>query len=242
MGNARRLAVKAMQQLKINKVLHKFYYNNLHGFNTAQKEVLPALEKSLNRIFENGAIENGDYCEFGIFKGYAFWYAQNTAAKMGMKNMRFFGFDSFQGLPEIDTIDQTNNGVFYKGQYAQSLENVKKDLNKKRVDWNKTFLIKGFFDKTLNDDLKEKYSLKKISLALIDCDLYTSTADVLNFIGDLIFDETILMFDDWNCFDKDNNRGQRRALKEFLEKNPIFTLEELFSYGTWGQVFIVRKK
>ncbi len=27
------------------------------------------------------------------------------------------------------------------------------------------------------------------------------------------------MFDDWNCFDKDNDKGQRRAMGELLNDN-----------------------
>ncbi len=231
-----------LQKLKINKVVHHFYYSYIHGFASAQKEVLPALEKCFKKINGTEVIEKGDYSEFGIFKGYTFWYAQNHVATMNIKNMRFFGFDSFQGLPQVGEIDRTENNDFYKGQYSFSYDKVRKKLDGKDVDWGKTFLIEGFFCDTLNSDLKKKYLLKKIALALIDCDLYSSSVDVLNFIKDLVVDGTVLMFDDWNCFNKDNSKGQRRAMHEFLENNTQFFVEDFFSYGTWGQVFIIHKK
>ena len=53
--------------------------------------------------------------------------------------------------------------------------------------------------------------MDKISIALIDCDLYSSTALVLKFIRNMLMDKTILIFDDWNCFDGDSQKGQRRA-------------------------------
>jgi O-methyltransferase len=80
-----------------------------------------------------------------------------------------------------------------------------------------------------------------VAIALIDCDLYDSTRDVMAFLADLIDNDTILMFDDWNCFDGDENRGQRRAVREFLAGSPGWRFEDWFSYGDYGQVFLVRK-
>ena len=65
---------------------------------------------------------------------------------------------------------------------------------------------------------------------------------MLKFISDLLIDKTILVFDDWNCFDRDNNRGQRKAFREFLEENPQLSEEEFISYGSYGQSFIIHKK
>ena len=40
-------------------------------------------------------------------------------------------------------------------------------------------------------------------------------------------------------FDRNDERGQRRALKEFLKKNRLLSVEKLFAYGLYGQVFII---
>ncbi len=237
-------AVKLLQKTKLNKLAHKVYYKHIHGFSSATPELENALEKVFQKSQALGTANQGDYCEFGVFKGYAFWKAQNVAIgfKDDFKPMRFFGFDSFQGLPEIEPEDQAKGDVFYEGQYSCSKEGVIQNLNSKGVDWEKTFLVEGFFNESLTDSVKQQYNLEKIAIALIDCDLYTSTRDVLNFIRDLIIDKTILIFDDWNCFDRDNNRGQRKAFREFLEENQQFHTEELMSYGAYGQVFIIHKK
>lgn len=52
-------------------------------------------------------------------------------------------------------------------------------------------------------------------------------------------DQSLILFDDWNCFNADSEKGQRKAFREFLTHNDHFTVRELFSYGQYGQVFIV---
>jgi len=234
--------VRLLHRTRLNKLAHHIYYQYIHSFDTANRDVLPALEKSLSEVKKLGVLEKGDYFEFGVFKGYAFWHAQKTASQLGFDHMRFFGFDSFNGLPEITQPDQTSHNEFYQGQFRCSKNQVEKNLNAKGVDWNKTFLIEGYFDTSLTQETKEKYSLAKVSLALIDCDLYASTVDVLAFLKEMLADGTILMFDDWNCFNKDDNRGQRRAFREFLASQRAWEAQPFFSYGLYGQVFIMRKK
>ncbi|NEQ76180.1 MAG: hypothetical protein F6K23_25955 [Okeania sp. SIO2C9] len=242
MKSIRLLIVKILQATKLNKFAHKIYYRYIHGFNTASSGLVAAQELIFNTAIEMGIANKGDYCEFGIFKGYAFWNAQKIAKKYELNNMRFFGFDSFKGLPEIQEEDLTKEEVFYQGQYSCSKENVTNNLNSKGVDWKKTFLIEGFFEESLNEDTKQKYNLDKIAIALIDCDLYSSTVEVLDYIQDMIMDKTILIFDDWNCFDKDDNRGQRKAFREFIENNTHLSAKEFISYGVYGQTFIINQE
>jgi O-methyltransferase len=237
--SARPLVVKFLQTARLNKLAHKVYYNYLHGFNTATRALLPAIELCFNKALAFGTTDRGDYYEFGLFKGYAFWYAQNLVNKYNINKLRFFGFDSFKGMPNVAGCDKTRYEDFYEGQFACSKEKVITNLNSKGIDWKRAFLIEGFFEESLVEETKVRYEMNKVAIALIDCDLYASTVEVLRFIGDMVMDKTILIFDDWNCFNRDDARGQRRAFKEFLEKNKGFSAEELFSYGLHGQVFVM---
>lgn len=239
--STRTLIVKSLQHLGVNKVAHKIYYRYAHGFNPANGAVLPALERCFARRQQDSHSDNGDYMEFGLFKGYSFWYAQHLAGMHGMKSMRFFGFDSFKGLPAPSAIDSTPQNTFYEGQYSCSKSDVVQNLDSKGVDWNRTYLTEGFFNESLIPALKKRYAMHSVAIALIDCDLYDSTRDVMSFLADLIDNDTILMFDDWNSFGGDENRGQRRAVREFLEGSPGWWFEDWFSYGDYGQVFLVRK-
>ncbi|MGH6918687.1 MAG: TylF/MycF/NovP-related O-methyltransferase [Geminicoccaceae bacterium] len=238
----RTLIVKSLQRFRVNKLAHKIYYRYVHGFDAANRAVLPALERCFARAKQDGRPDGGDYMEFGLFKGYSFWYAQHLADRHDMKSMRFFGFDSFKGLPAPSDIDVTPQDVFYEGQYRCEKPAVVSNLESKGVDWSRTYLIEGFFDDSLVPDRRKQYDMRSVTIALIDCDLYASTRDVMFFLEGLIENNTILLFDDWNCFDGDENKGQRRAVRDFLARSNAWWLEHWFSYGDYGQVFIVRER
>lgn len=231
---------KTLQKLRLNRVAHKIYYNYFHGFHTANKAVLDAQIRCFNYLDELGVLAPGDYMEFGIFKGYAFWHAQKIALEKCFRQMRFFGFDSFSGLPAVTGPDKSHDDIFYQGQYSCSRETVEQNLNDAGVNWSNTFLIEGFFDQTLNNQTRITYNLDQIAVALIDCDLYASTKTVLEFVADMVQDHSIFMFDDWNCFDKNDSLGQRRAFREFLEINTAISAQDFFEYGAYGKVFILR--
>jgi len=236
---ARFIIVKLLQKTRLNKVAHKVYYSYFHGFKAAHGAVLPAVETCLKKAVELGTAGVGDYYEFGIFKGYTFWFAQQAAQRLGLKNMRFLGFDSFAGLPKVEGRDETEHGEFYEGQYSCTNEAVVTNLSASGVDWERTFLIEGLFEQSLNEQTKKEYGMNQISVALIDCDLYSSTVEVLDFIKDMHLDKAILLFDDWNCFDGDDERGQRKAFKDFLKNNKQFRAEEFIAFGGYGQTFII---
>ena len=245
MKTLRPAAVRALQRLGLNRTAHRIYYRYVHGFEPGQREVVGALRKAFAslRAGTNGSGPAGDYLEFGIFKGSTFWHAQRLAGEYGFDRMRFFGFDSFCGLPQVTGIDQTENDEFYEGQYACSRESVAEKLSERGVDWRRTFLVPGYFRDTLKPALRLKHRLRRAAIVLIDCDLYSSTVEVLRFIKPMIGKGSLVLFDDWNCFGRNPNRGQRRALREFLEAgNGRLKAEPLFSYGSYGQVFKIQSE
>jgi len=234
--------VKLLQQTGLNRIAHKAYYGFIHGFDSASSGLVEALERCFQEAKRSGVATRGDYLEFGIFKGYSFWYAQKTATELGLSTMRFFGFDSFAGLPEVSGVDKTPSDDFYKGQYACSKQQVMTNLQSKGVDWSRTHLVEGYFDKSLTPAQRDALGVTRAAIVLIDCDLYSSTRDVLRFLDPLIGDGTILIFDDWDCFGADDGKGQRKAVAEFLGRRSDLKAEDFFSYGDWGHVFIVRGK
>jgi len=236
----REVVVKILRAARLNRLAHRLYYGHLHGFNSATRSTLEGLELAFQRAAKEGTLALGDYYEFGLFKGYSFWWAQKTATAHAASAMRFFGFDSFQGLPEVVDGPDATAGDFYQGQYSCSYDAVRASLDQKGIDWNRTVLVKGFFDKSLTPELREEHRMRPIAIALIDCDLYSSTADVLRFIEPLLMDRSILIFDDWNCYNRDDEKGQRKAFAELLQRRPELKAEPIFEYGSWGQGFMMR--
>src|SRR5574341_163366 len=78
-----------------DRILKRILPMGADGFMTLSPDTLPALRYCFQVLAKSGPV--GDYYEFGLYRGYTFWYAQQCAARFGLKTMRFFGFDSFKG-------------------------------------------------------------------------------------------------------------------------------------------------
>ena len=189
--------------------------------------------------FINGNYIEGDYLEFGTYKGRNLASAHHIAHLSGLKNMRFYAFDSFEGLPEIQGVDREGFCNFKKGDFSCSKEEFLKILKKRKVDLNKVQLIPGWFDQILNDETKRSLPIKKAAVIWIDCDLYESTVPVLNFITDYIQNGTIIIFDDWFAFRGHPNRGEQLAFREWLAKNPQITASEFRRFDWNDNSFIL---
>ena len=210
------------------------------SFYTLSPDLLVAIHSCLRRGETLGILNNSDYLEFGIYRGFAFWYSQATTRDMNIPDMRFFGFDSFTGLPEMAGRDK--HGDFRKGQFRAAQKLVENNLNTFGVDWNRTFLIPGFFSDSLNEETKRKNNLHKCSLCVIDCDLYESARYALNFVSPLLHEKAFIIFDDWNCYNADPDKGERKAFSEFLSENPGMKATPYKQFGTNCQVFFIEKK
>ena len=181
----------------------------------------------------------GDYLEFGVFNGSSLSSMYLTCKDRGIKSTRFFGFDAFQGLPE--GAEKEDDGVWKKGFYTCSFKKMKDCLKRKDIDPKKIAWTVGWYDKTLNVRTVKKLGLKRIGIVFIDCDTYSSSKAVLDFLGPLLKEEAILCFDDWKLNDLDiKGLGEYKSFNEFLENNPQLEAEEINSYNRKSRSFLVR--
>jgi len=199
--------------------------------------------------FEN---VEGDYLEFGCYKGYSFINAYkfivNTPSirsSFETKNLKiyqrkFYAFDSFEGLPVIESTDK-EHPRFKQGEYSCSKEEFIENLKKEKIDLNDIRIIPGYYENTLNNELKKNKNLKKAAIVMIDCDLYESTKDVLKFITNLVHNGTIIIFDDWFSYKGDPNKGEQKACSEWLAKNKNIKLIPFSRYSYTQMSFIVNK-
>jgi len=206
-------------------------------------ELKPQYKKACEFLIETQGREAiGDYLEFGVCHGTSINCMHEVLNEVQLTNVRLFGFDSFEGMPK--NAESEDEGQWYPGQYRSELEETTYFLNSKNVDWKRTFLVKGWFSETLTDDFKKKHNIAKASIIMIDCDIYSSSKEALNFCLPMIKDKCILVFDDWNTGDlAEKNLGERRAFDEFMKENTHLVAEEFGNYHydgkPNGKVFVV---
>jgi hypothetical protein len=179
--------------------------------------------------------------EFGVYRGFALWYAQALIKDLGIQDMRCFGFDSFAGLPRPAGIDVSSQEPgFHEGAFTVSRATVEAHLTRQGTDWSRTALVEGWYENTLVPQTRAEYGLRRCSVCVVDCDLYESARLVLEFVEPLLADGSILLFDDWNVYQRDPNKGERRAFAELLERRPDIRAEPLMEFGGHGQGFVLK--
>ena len=121
-----------------------------------------------------------DYVELGVSSGLSFkWWLENN--KHG--DSKFYGFDTFEGLPE-------KWGTFQKGSMAAGFPAV--------YDSRHEF-IKGLFQETLPGFLTSgKLSNINRKVFHLDADLFSSTLFALTTLHPFIQKNDILIFDEFN--------------------------------------------
>jgi len=163
----------------------------------------------------------GAIVEFGVFEGRWLKTLIEAALESG-SHPEVWGFDSFEGLPELTSADLD---CWHAGQYAANYETVRAFLNADERPWVR--LIKGWFKDTLPD--AKAQSMGPVAYARIDCDLYQPAVESLEFLSTRLVDGAILVFDDWTY---DLEKGETRAFSEWIERTPHLRFEFLEANGT----------
>jgi hypothetical protein len=218
-----------IQSLLGRKPLEPFYSPN--------PDVFVALVKAFRLQEDSYLLAARGYYEFGLFRGASLWFAEQISREVTGKSFRFYGFDSFAGLPEPKLEREAQ--VYRKGDFGCSLGQVTANLKKYRADLGRIRLYPGFFNQAHFARLSREEEFLPISICLIDVDLYESCVPVLDFIAPYLVSGSLLIFDDFNQFGPDPHSGERRALMEFSTRNPTLAFEHLFDYGREGVVFRV---
>ena len=144
---------------------------------------------------------DGDVAEFGVYKGESLEYI----ADLTNCERNYYGFDSFEGMPE-----SKYETIFYKGKFGV------KDIP--ILECKNIKLIKGWFQDTL---VKDKTYFDKLALIHIDSDIYESAVIALEYCHDYIQKGTIIQFDEiWAKF-ANPEQHEYKAWQEYIEKYNI---------------------
>ena len=161
-----------------NKGLVNDYYNKSAEYKDRYK-LHEAVQKELDLI---GSPVH--YCEFGVANGdmIKFWASKNKHPKS-----TFVGFDSFEGLPE--------------DWEAKKAGHFDTEGNLPEIDDPRVTFVKGLFQDTVYNTLKERNFDHQRKIFHLDADLFSSTLYVLFQLHAFLEQGDILIFDEFSSYD-----------------------------------------
>mmetsp|Transcript_43625 Transcript_43625/g.105790 ORF Transcript_43625/g.105790 Transcript_43625/m.105790 type:complete len:341 (-) Transcript_43625:111-1133(-) len=176
--------------------------------------ILPSSKQDKDKNGSAGA-GGGLVCEFGVGNGRSLRMTQELLPL----SIEIHGFDTFTGLPQAWHNEPA--GTYSTGGVVP------------QMDHTNVYFHQGLFSDTLQPFLadEEKGEDAYVAYANIDCDLYTSTLDILEAFHGRLRVGSILVFDEYIChptWRQDEFRAWRECCKRFG-----WTYEYLaFSLGT----------
>jgi len=180
---------------------------------------------------------SGDYAEFGCNGCNTFGIAYKYIAKYSLSS-HMHAFDSFQGLPKPQHL-YDNHPQWIEGEMTTTLEKFRKLCRYRAIPTSKYSTYPGYYQESLNERLWPSLP-RDISLAYIDCDLYTSTVPVLSYLSQILKNGMILAFDDYFCCSDTQQPGEMRAFNEFKMHNQSFHFLPYLTFGWSGMSYIVQ--
>lgn len=173
----------------------EYVYKNMIKVNSC-KTRFEVLDKAISNI----SIEEGLTVEFGVYKGESLNYIANK-----LPNEKIYGFDSFEGLPEI-----WRDG-FEKNVFKISGKDFKKFNFLENI-----IIVKGYFDEKLPTFFKNIEL--PIKFMHIDSNLYSSAKTIFDITSELIVSGTVLVFDEFFNYPSWED-GEFKAFSEFVNEN-----------------------
>ena len=160
------------------------------------------LFKDVDTLFDfslDSVTVTGLYLEFGVDTGRSINYIANQN-----KDKKIHGFDSFEGLPEFFYGKNKKNRFNRNGKAPKVKDNV--------------ILHRGWFEDSLPEFVKNHN--EKIAFLNIDCNLYSSTKTVFDYVGPMIQKDTIIRFDELLNHPFWQNH-EVKAFNEFVQQHKI---------------------
>ncbi|MDQ0321097.1 hypothetical protein QO002_003235 [Pararhizobium capsulatum DSM 1112] len=196
-------------------------------------------QKAFRGLQFNGI--SGGYAEFGCCGAMTFSLAFQAARQNG-HSAHFWAFDSFQGLPP-QAGSEDSHPMWVEGDMSMSLDDFRAVCRSAGMTERDFTTVKGFYGDTLKATaMSAPGRPDQLSLVYIDCDLYSSTIDVLRFIAPRLRHGMVIAFDDYFCTSEDTISGERLALLEFIEEMRDFSFLPYLPIGWHGMSFVVESR
>lgn len=205
-----------------------------------------ALQSSYERALEQLAaygtdVESGDYLEFGVCHGTSLATMHRALATHDIQGVRTIGFDSFQGLPDSTVPDDRR---WSPGEFQCSMRVTRRLLERWGVDLDSVVLVDGWYSETLGPETRDRLDIERALVIMVDCDMYQSATEALEFALPCISDRAIIFFDDWHEGGlAESGLGERRAFEEALQRHDDLRATSLpdLRYSPGSEVFLVER-
>lgn len=181
----------------------------------------------------------GDYAEFGCHTGGSFQAAYHALARIS-PDRHMWAFDSWAALPDEHPLDAHPGWRAPGVPDAGGVGNFHAACERHGVERGAYTTVEGFYKDTL-PALGADGAPTDIALAYIDCDVYSSTVSVLEFLRPRLKHGMIVAFDDWFCWSPTDASGERVALSEFLVENPQWRFYRYRNIHWSGLAFVVER-
>lgn len=181
----------------------------------------------------------GDYAEFGSHGAFTFRLAWG-ASRLAGHDCMLWAFDSFEGLPEQgDSRDE--HPQWTPGTMTTSLAEFHRLCRRSAIPNDRYSAVPGYYSDSLRADAGGPRP-EQVALAYVDCDLYSSTREVLAFLELRLRPGSIVAFDDYYCYAPDGPSGERLASRQHFGADSRWTLVPYIQYGWAGMSFVVEKR
>lgn len=176
-------------------------------FTMDQFDVIDGMKEEIDAL-------GGQLLDLGVYKG-----ASTRRLARTFPDELIHGFDSFEGLPEAWA--HVPRGAF--GDIAGTLPDMPDNVQ----------LYKGWFSETL-PVWRQEYP-EHISMLRVDCDIYSSTVDIFDAVGDMLHPNCIIVFDEligyygWQLH-------EHKAFMEFVEKQGLS-----YEYVAYGLTYTIAR-
>ncbi|MBI1898580.1 MAG: hypothetical protein HYS04_18910 [Acidobacteria bacterium] len=189
---------------------------------------------------------SGDYCEFGSNGAMTFvlaYYASRRFQHPALAPRILWSFDSFQGLPPQKG-PKDEHPEWVQGWLKTEEPQFHRILKNAGVPRSAYRTVAGFYEDTIGHAATRRPAElpSDIALAYIDCDLYSSTMSVLEFLAPRVKHGMIIACDDYFLNSASAGSGERMALFEVFAQDGRWNLLPYLTYGYAGVSFIVEDR
>jgi O-methyltransferase len=198
----------------------------------------------------------GAVAEFGCYEGFSSLLLADLLVEFDAQSdfyakifpRHLYVYDSFTGFPKstnkVDSIsyEVADSGYWRENEDASppgTEEFLREEFGRRfgPTGWS---VVRGMFE----DSLVEHPVGHDVAIANLDCDLYSSSVEVLDHLlrRQLLPDGAVLLLDDYNCNRANPRFGMRRAMREcFARTDGLYEYSEFLRYGWHGRAFFVHR-